>query len=310
MDIEKFKLLFLRAPEKFPAYLERSYPRLLQKILSLWDAPKEMEAYLNELVVDQRGNRQGFPKEVLQEILFISALHEKWKAEKKKKVNKDVLVQISPALVEILERSQLQSSPDLAKKLFVMKNILRKDDVDAFAGCEKELFNQRDQDGMSPLMHASASGAEKCMIHLLKNGGNPHLSDRAGNTSLHWAVTMGKLRSTEILLFFGANPMDKNMAGAMPLTLASIKADSNLALRLIDYGADANHPDGRGDFPLHKAVIAGAVDVIRQLLYSGANTEMRNREGKTALELISKPEVGAVFQEFRNELMRRSMSSR
>lgn len=306
MDTASFRAMFAKAPEKFPKGLEVKYPRVLQLIISKWDAPRELEAYLNELVVDQRGNRAGFPTEILQEILFLAALFERWRAERKRKAEPAILALISISQVDGLERGQKPNTPELVKALNSLKLSLSKDNVEQLLD-KQDLFNQRDRDGMTLLMHAACYGAEKSLIHLLKSGANPHVHDNAANKPLHWAVTMGKLRSTEILLYFGADPMAKNNAGASALTLAAIKADASIAARLIDYGADPNSPDGRGDFPLHKAVSSGLVETTRFLLYAGASKEMRNRDGKTPLELGIKPEIAKVFQEHHSEMMKSSM---
>lgn len=307
MNIESFRKLFAKAPEKFPKGLETRYPRLLQKIVDLWDTPNEMEEYLNELVVDQRGTRQGFPQEILQEILFLAALYEKFRAERKRRADFKTLTEIGVSKIELLERSQLPMGPEMIKRLHAARLALQSDDVDAVAK-NVEVFNQRDKDGMTLVMHASASGAEKSLIQILKNGGNPHMGDMAGNKAIHWAVTMGKLRATEILLFFGADPMARNNAGAYPLSLAAIKSSSGLMARLMDYGADPNTPDGKGDFPMHRAVQSAALENLKYLLYNGANRELRNRAGKTAQELTDKREIQEVFQRYHNDLILRNMS--
>lgn len=306
MDAASFRAMFAKAPEKFPKGLEVKYPRVLQSIVSKWDSPRELEAYLNELVVDQRGNRAGFPPEILQEILFLAALFERWREERKRRAEPAVLALISPGQVEGLERGQKPNTPDMVRALNALKMSLSKDNVEQLLD-QKDFFNQRDKDGMTLLMHAACYGAEKSLIQLLKSGANPHLHDNGGNKPLHWAVTMGKLRSTEILLYFGADPMSRNNAGASALTLAALKSDSSIAARLIDYGADPNSPDGKGDFPLHKAVASGLVETTRFLLYAGASKEMRNRDGKTPLELGAKPEMVKVFQDHHSDMIKNSM---
>jgi hypothetical protein len=49
------------------------YPRIAQRIEQLWGTP-ECEHYLNTLVIDTRGNRQGFPPAVLEELLYLGRL--------------------------------------------------------------------------------------------------------------------------------------------------------------------------------------------------------------------------------------------
>src|SRR5688572_24851759 len=62
--------------DKYPVELERVFPRILNKIAELWEMP-EARTYFEELMVDQRGNRKGFPPKIAEEILFLSNLHNK-----------------------------------------------------------------------------------------------------------------------------------------------------------------------------------------------------------------------------------------
>ena len=307
MTLDEFKSLFARAPDKFPSGLANRYPRLLQQILAKWDHPKEMSEYFNELVVDQRGTRQGFPSEVLQEILFVSSLFERWSAERKRKAPADVLAALGAGKIDDIEKRQLPLTPELNAQLQGWKMKMIKDDAAALANVG-EFVNQKDRDSMTLIMHAASLGAEKCLIHLLKSGSNPHVADAGGNRAIHWAVTMGRLRATEILLFFGANPEDKNTGGMPALSLAAIKHDPAIASRLIDYAVDPNTPDGKGDFPLHKAAMTGSVEMIKFLLSVGASKDLKNRDGKTPAQLVGhNDEALKVFQKHQADLIRNAM---
>lgn len=49
------------------------YPRICSRIQQLWGSP-ECEAYVNNLVIDTRGNRKGFPPAVMEELLYLGRL--------------------------------------------------------------------------------------------------------------------------------------------------------------------------------------------------------------------------------------------
>lgn len=49
------------------------YPRISARIEQLWGTP-DCEAYLNSLVIDTRGNRQGFPPAMMEELLYLGRL--------------------------------------------------------------------------------------------------------------------------------------------------------------------------------------------------------------------------------------------
>lgn len=54
--------------------IENRFPHLARNITLRWGCPAFV-AYIYKLIVDDRGGRQGFPTEVLDEILFLHHLH-------------------------------------------------------------------------------------------------------------------------------------------------------------------------------------------------------------------------------------------
>jgi len=56
-------------PEDLRPYtLARTFPRIVNKMAELWRRPAQMDVLFDELLVDTRGGRQGFPLTVLFEI--------------------------------------------------------------------------------------------------------------------------------------------------------------------------------------------------------------------------------------------------
>jgi len=49
------------------------YPRICARVQQLWGTA-ECEPYLNTLVIDTRGNRQGFPPPMMEELLYLGRL--------------------------------------------------------------------------------------------------------------------------------------------------------------------------------------------------------------------------------------------
>ena len=58
-----------------PGALARRFPRIANALAALWARPVEAADYLNDLLVDRRGGRQGFPLEVLDELHTLNAYH-------------------------------------------------------------------------------------------------------------------------------------------------------------------------------------------------------------------------------------------
>lgn len=313
MNIDSFKKLFSLVPERYPSNLASQYPRILNQILANWESPAEQDVYLNELVVDKRGNRQGFPPKVLAEILFIAELYARWKQDRRRKADDKRLKELSPKLLLEIETKQSPLTPELKKILQQLKMQITKHDVSAMDILIKNKLypNQRDIDGQTPLMYAASAGAEQIALSLIKLDANPHMSDITGNTALHWAVAMNRLRLVEILLYFGANPDAKNKAGATPFSLSVIKSDSAIARRLLDYGADLFNMDNLGNTPLHKAVSAKAKESVWILLKSGADKDLRNKEGVSPIDLAEMDqEMKSVFERYRSDLMRSSIGEK
>ena len=54
--------------------LEAKFPRIAETIRSLWGSAK-LDRYLEQLLIDDRGNRNGFPPEVVEALLALSRQH-------------------------------------------------------------------------------------------------------------------------------------------------------------------------------------------------------------------------------------------
>jgi hypothetical protein len=64
-------------PAEFaPKQLVGTYPRIFNQIASLWKIPRQMDPYLDSLIMDQRGRRQGFPGPIAWEILRLKEYYQ------------------------------------------------------------------------------------------------------------------------------------------------------------------------------------------------------------------------------------------
>lgn len=55
-------------PRAQPRELAKSYPRIANRLCELWKRPAREKEYLDELLVDHRGNRKGFPLSIAMEL--------------------------------------------------------------------------------------------------------------------------------------------------------------------------------------------------------------------------------------------------
>lgn len=70
------RALLRELPAPAPNALARHFPRILNNLAAYWRDPREADRYLDSLVFDARGGRQGFPVEVLGEIARLRRLNE------------------------------------------------------------------------------------------------------------------------------------------------------------------------------------------------------------------------------------------
>jgi len=60
--------------EEAVGLLKSLFPRIHQNLVTLWGTGP-CEAYLDGLIMDERGNRQGFPPDVLRALLVLQRVH-------------------------------------------------------------------------------------------------------------------------------------------------------------------------------------------------------------------------------------------
>jgi uncharacterized protein len=59
---------------EYTTILESKYPRIMENIVVLWGF-QEMNEFFRKLILDDRGDRQGFPPEAWDELNTLSTLH-------------------------------------------------------------------------------------------------------------------------------------------------------------------------------------------------------------------------------------------
>lgn len=61
--------------------------------------------------------------------------------------------------------------------------------------------------------------------------------------------------------------------------------DSIIVQRLLSAGANVNAQDAKGWTPLMEIVVSDRIDIVKLLLKKGADTSIKNKDGKTALDI-------------------------
>ena len=63
-------------PNVRPSALLRQYPRIANLIAATWGDRASFETYMESLLTDKRGNRRGFPPEVLKDLAALRRFHD------------------------------------------------------------------------------------------------------------------------------------------------------------------------------------------------------------------------------------------
>jgi ankyrin repeat protein len=167
--------------------------------------------------------------------------------------------------------------------------------------------NGRDEQGLSPAMHAlyrgeigkaeallrdepnvfeaAAFGREERLMELLE--GDPGLA-RAfsvdGFTALHLAAFFGHAKAVRLLLEAGADPnavgTSEQIGPVQPLHSAAATGRLECARLLLERGANVNSRQGGGFTALHAAAASSDVKLARLLLAAGADPSARTDDGQ------------------------------
>ena len=80
---EKLAQLLKGIDALYPRKTVEKYPRIAEKIGILWGTVG-MERYFKELLFDDRGDREGFPPDVMGELFALSNYHESTRPSRSK----------------------------------------------------------------------------------------------------------------------------------------------------------------------------------------------------------------------------------
>lgn len=144
--------------------------------------------------------------------------------------------------------------------------------------------------GGRPLHLAAQFGDVPMLALLLDRGADIEAHDGLQRTPLLHAATQGNAKAARLLLERGAAVDGRDgMRERTPLMMASYFGRMEMVKLLIDHGADVNATDSFGETSLHFAVgdasynNSGGPALIEYLLTSGANPNVKRRDGLTPL---------------------------
>ena len=130
-----------------------------------------------------------------------------------------------------------------------------------------------DPDHVTPLLIACQKSSVSLVKLLLNKGANPNHCDINGKTPLFIASELEHMELASLLIYDGnANPDFPSMSvEKRPLWEACMKGHLDIALLMLEHGANPNLRDEEGCWLLFKAHSNGQLEIVRLMLESQAN---------------------------------------
>ena len=148
-------------------------------------------------------------------------------------------------------------------------------------------------DGETPLLVASVSGEVDTMRWLLDHGADANVQNRARRTPLHYTASCMRFEATRVLLGRGVDINLQNIADATPLydllcvNISSSEGMVDMVRQLLEHGADTNIPGHRSSTALHLASSFGWAEVAQLLLRYGAKVNEKDGKGRTPFQVAA-----------------------
>lgn len=115
-------------------------------------------------------------------------------------------------------------------------------------------------------------------------------SPRPPAMDIHAATFMGDMDAIRQHIAAGSDlNLKEPSMGSTPLISASVFGKTEVALALIEAGADVNLQNNEGSTALTTAAFLCRTEIVKALLENGADRDLRTEAGSTALESVSAP---------------------
>ncbi|WP_051710642.1 ankyrin repeat domain-containing protein [Andreprevotia chitinilytica] len=266
--------------EHFPQELVAHYPRIASQIIDLWGS-RNLDMYFEELMIDSRGDRQGFPSSVAHELLGLMRVYD---------LQRDIRPDGMPDIWGHTEQEHLEFRE--ARPKFTSITLIeaaQKGELERFEAMVKTGINcdRADELGKSALIWASAYGHTPIVERLIELAAEVHRVDLGGYQAIHWAAANGHVDTLNCLINHGAHINAQNKRGYTPLMLAAQGVKLGTVSRLLEAGADPNLVDEESNNVLHQVLLYGrpgeTIPILTLLLEYKADVQRSNRQRQTPL---------------------------
>jgi hypothetical protein len=137
------------------------------------------------------------------------------------------------------------------------------------------------------------------------NGKSTEGQVKPPDMDIHTAVILGDLDAVNQHIKAGTDLNLKEPAvGSTALITAAVFGKTEIALALIEAGADLNIQNNEGATALHSAAFLCRTEIVAALLEHGADRSLKNNYGSTALESVLVPfeYVKPAYDQFSKDL--------
>jgi ankyrin repeat protein len=152
--------------------------------------------------------------------------------------------------------------------------------------------------GVTPLAAAAFNGNDRIVEQLLSHGADPNVVDATGKAAMTYAAARGFAEIVRRLLDAGVDAefrYGKELTALMWAAghedgVGAHAAESTVDL-LLSHGAQLDAIDDRGRTALMTAAELGRTEVVEMLVGRGADATIRDKNGKSALDLAANENV-------------------
>jgi ankyrin repeat protein len=152
------------------------------------------------------------------------------------------------------------------------------------AGMSPDVRGER---GDRPLTAAIARSQKSVAKLLLERNADPNVLDRDGKTPLIRAAQAGDKELVRLLLDRRADVNMRSIDSFTPFAYALRHTDTEIAQTLLERGADVNATDDSGGTPLSWAVFYERTPLVEALLARGVDPNTTNKVGGTPLMIAA-----------------------
>jgi uncharacterized protein len=150
-------------------------------------------------------------------------------------------------------------------------------------------LEMRDADGRTPLVVATKAGDAEAARTLILAGADVNAKDNMSDSAFLFAGAEGMDEILILTLAHGADVRSLNRFGGTALIPAAEKGHPTTVQLLIDAGVPLDHVNDSGWTALLEAVVYGDgsqryQDVVGRLVAAGADPDIRDLQGRTALD--------------------------